>query len=263
VSTALGARNGNVELAYELLGAGPPVLLIQGLGYGGRGWGPTLELLAEDFAVAAFDNRGFGASDIPAGPYTVRELAEDARAVLDAAGLDRAHVVGASLGGMVAQELGLAYPDRIDKLVLACTTPGGLGSFPMPARTVSLMMEAPTLPPDVALRRFVENALGDGRTDELVDRIVAYRAANPPDLAGWQAQAAAGAAHDALDRVASIAAPTLIVHSTEDAVVDPRNAELLADRIPDARVRLLPGCGHLPFWEQPERFAALIREFLL
>jgi pimeloyl-ACP methyl ester carboxylesterase len=256
------ARNGEVELAYELLGNGPPLLLIQGLGYGGRGWGPVLEPLAEEFTVAAFDNRGFGASGAPPGPYSVEELADDAQAVLDAAGFERAHVVGASLGGMIAQELALAHPGRIDKLVLACTTPGGANAYPMPAQTVSLMLAAPTMPPDEALRRFVENALGDGRSDELVERIVAYRIANPPDLGGWQAQAAAGATHDALDRIGSILAPTLIVHGTEDAVVDPRNADLLAERIPGARVELLRGCGHLPFWEQPERFASLIKEFL-
>jgi 3-oxoadipate enol-lactonase len=264
VTTAvLRARSGDVALSYELLGDGPPLLLVQGLGYGGRGWGPALDLLAEDFTVAAYDNRGFGASDVPPGPYTVRELAEDARAVLDAAGFERAHVVGVSLGGMAAQELALAHPDRVDRLVLACTTPGGVGSYPMPARTVSLMLEAPTLPPEVALRKFVENALGADAPDELVERIVAYRIANPPDLAGWQSQAAAGAGHDALGRIGRITAPTLIVHGTEDAVVDPRNARLLADRIPGARIELLPGCGHLPFWEQPERFTALIREFVL
>jgi 3-oxoadipate enol-lactonase len=263
VSTAvLRARNGEVELAYELLGDGPPLLLIQGLGYGGRGWGPVLEPLAEDFTVVAFDNRGFGASDVPAGPYSIRELAEDARAVLDAAGLERAHVVGASLGGMVAQELALAYPERVDRLVLACTTPGGDASFPMPARTVSLMLEAPAMPPDVALRKFAENAVGADGRKELIDRIVAYRTTNPPDPAGWQSQAAAGATHDALDRLEAIKAPTLVVHGTEDAVVDPRNSELLADRISGARLELLPGCGHLPFWEEPETFTSLIREFL-
>jgi 3-oxoadipate enol-lactonase len=261
VSTLLRARNGEVELAYEVIGTGPPVLMIQGLGYGGRGWGPALELLAEDFTVAAFDNRGFGASDVPPGPYSTQELAEDARAVLDAAGFDRAHVVGASLGGMAAQELALVDPQRIDRLVLACTTPGVHG-YPMPARTMSLMLEAPTSPADVALRRFVENALGDGSSPELVERIVAYRTANPPDLAGWQAQAAAGATHDALARLGEIEATTLIVHGTKDAVVDLRNADLLAEHIPEARVELLPGCGHLAFWEEPERFAALVKEFL-
>jgi 3-oxoadipate enol-lactonase len=262
VSTMLRAKNGDVELAFELLGDGPPLLLIQGLGYGGRGWGPTLDLLAEDFTVAAFDNRGFGASDVPAGPYSVGELAEDARAVLDAAGFERPHVVGASLGGMVAQELALAHPERVEKLVLVSTTPGGLGAYPMPAQTVSLMLEAPTMPPDVAVRRFVENALGDGAPEELVERIVAYRKANPPDLGGWQSQAAAGALHDALDRVGQITAPTLVIHGTEDVVVDPRNADLLADRIPGARLELLPGSGHLPFWQEPERLARLIKEFL-
>jgi 3-oxoadipate enol-lactonase len=262
MSRALRATNGEIELAYELLGEGPPLLLIQGLGYGGRGWGPVLNLLAEDFTVVAFDNRGFGASDVPRGPYSVNQLAEDARAVLDAAGLERAHVAGVSLGGMVAQELALANADRVDRLVLACTTPGGLGSYAMPSQTVSLMLEAPSLTPDVALRKFVENALGDGGSEELVERIVAYRTANPPDLGGWQSQATAGATHDALDRIREINAPTLIVHGTKDAVVDPRNADLLAERIPDARVELLPGCGHLPFWEEPKRFARLIKDFL-
>jgi 3-oxoadipate enol-lactonase len=262
MSTALRAQNGEIELAYEVLGDGPPLLLIQGLGYGGRGWGPVLESLAEDFTVAAFDNRGFGASDIPPGPFSVPELAEDARAVLDAAGFDQAHVLGASLGGMVAQELALAHPGRIGRLVLACTTPGGPSAYPMPARTASLMLQAPTMPPDVALRKFVENALGDGASEELVERVIAYRTANPPDLGGWQSQAAAGALHDALDRLGELNAPTLVVHGTHDAVVDARNAELLAERIPEARVELLPGCGHLLFWEEPERFTKLVREFL-
>jgi 3-oxoadipate enol-lactonase len=262
MSTMLRACNGEIELAYELLGDGPPLLLIQGLGYGGRGWGSVLEPLAEDFTVAAFDNRCFGASDVPPGPYSVPELAEDARSVLDAAGFDRAHVIGASLGGMIAQELALAHPERVDKLVLACTTPGGASSFPMPAQTATLMHEAAALPPDVALRRFVENALGEGSSEELVQRVVAYRTANPPDLGGWQSQAAAGASHDTLDRIGSIEAPTLVVHGTKDAVVDPRNAHLLGERIPDARVELLPGCGHLIFWEEPDRFAQLVKEFL-
>jgi 3-oxoadipate enol-lactonase len=262
MSTALRAASGEVGIAYEVLGDGPTLLLVQGLGYGGRGWGPALELLAEDFRVVAFDPRGFGASDAPPGPYTTAQLAADAAAVLEAGGLERAHVVGASLGGMVAQELALARPRLVDRLVLACTTPGGAVAFPMPERTVRLMLEAPTLAPEIALRRFVENALADRAPPELVERIVAYRTANPPDLAGWRAQAAAGAAFDAHDRLGAIRAPTLVVHGTEDAVVDPRNAELLGAAIPRARLELFAGCGHLLFWERPERFAALVRDFL-
>ena len=256
----LRARNGDVEIAYEVLGDGPPLLLIQGLGYGGRGWGPTLDALAEDFRVVAFDHRGFGASDRPPGPYTTAQLAADSVAVLDAAGIERAHVVGASLGGMAAQELALARPERVDRLVLQGTTPGGLRAYPMPARTVALFGEAASLGPAVALRRFVENALADDAPAELVDRVVAYRSANLPDPAGWQAQAAAGVTHDALDRLGGIAAPTLVVHGTGDAVVDYRNGELLAARIPGARLELVPGAGHLLFWEQPELLARLVRE---
>jgi 3-oxoadipate enol-lactonase len=256
------ASNGGVQIAYEVLGSGPPVLLVQGLGYGGRGFGPVVDLLADDFTVALFDNRGFGSSDVPLGPYSVAQLAGDAIAVLDAAGLERAHVVGASLGGMIAQELALVWPERVDRLVLACTTPGGLLSYAMPARTVQLLAQVPLLDPDVALRRLVENALGDPRPD-LVEQVLAYRRAHPPDTAGWTAQATAGASHDALDRVARIEAPTLAVTGTADAVVDPRNSELLAERIPGARLERLDGCGHLLFWERPEEFAELVRGFLL
>jgi 3-oxoadipate enol-lactonase len=260
VTTALRARNGDVSLAYEVLGSGPPLLLIQGLGYGGRGWGPALDHLAEDFQVVAFDNRGFGASDIPPGPYTTALLAADAAAVLDAADLVRATVVGSSLGGMAAQELALSHADRVGRLVLVSTTPGGAEAHPMPSGTLALMAEAPTLPPEVALRRFVENALGPD-AQGLADRVIEYRTANPPDLGGWQAQAAAGAAHNALERLGDLRTPTLVVHGTEDAVVDYRNGELLAERIPDARLELLDGCGHLVSWEEPKRLARLVREF--
>ncbi len=182
--------------------------------------------------------------------------------MLDEAGVERAHVVGTSLGGMVAQELALARPERVDRLVLACTTPGGAGAFPLPQRTLALIAEAPSLAPEVALRRFVENALADDAPEELVDRIYAHRLASPPDPAGWQAQAAAGASFDALDRIGDIGAPTLILHGTADGVVDSRNAALLAERIPDARVRLFEGRGHLFFWEEPDGFVEAVEEFL-
>jgi 3-oxoadipate enol-lactonase len=261
-TAALEARSGDVRIAYEVLGDGPPLLLCQGLGYTRNGWGSARELLAERFAVAAFDNRGIGESDAPSGPYTAAQLAGDALAVLDAAGFERAHVVGASLGGMVAQEVALAAPERVDKLVLACTTPGGANALPMPAATVALFAQAPLLDPLDALRRFVVNALAPDAPAALVEEIYAYRLANPPDLAGWQAQAAAGASHDVYDRLPDIAAQTLVLHGTADNVVDYRNSELLAERIPNARLELFPRAGHLFFWEQPERFAGAVGGFL-
>ena len=247
------ALSDGVRIAYEVRGAGEPVLLVQGLGYARWGWEPAAERLARDFLVVSFDNRGIGESDVPAGPYTVAQLAADAVAVLDDAGLERVHVVGASLGGMVAQQLAIAYSERVAKLVLVCTTPGGADAFPMPERTVRLFAE-------VALRRFVENSLAvDGG---LVETVFRRRLANPFDPAGWQAQAAAGGAWDADGGLAGIEAPTLVLHGTADNVLDHRNAERLGQRIPGARVRLFEGAGHLFWWERPDEFADTVREFL-
>jgi pimeloyl-ACP methyl ester carboxylesterase len=251
-----------VRIAHSEHGSGEPLLLIHGLGYARWGWGPFLAPLAARFRVVTFDNRGIGESDVPPGPYSARMMAEDAVSVLDAAGIERAHVLGTSLGGMVAQALAVEHPERVDRLVLACTTPGGERAFPFPEGTVRLLAEAQQMEPLVALRRFVENALAPGAPEVLVDEIYGFRVAGPPDPAGWQAQAAAAAAFDGFDRLGEIAAPTLVLHGTDDQVVDPRNARLLCERIAGARVELIEGAGHLFFWERPETTAQLVGEFL-
>ena len=253
-----------MKIAWDRRGNGAPLLLIHGLGYARWGWEPVLPELAEQFDVILFDNRGIGESDAPPGPYTVAEMAADAVQVLDEAGVARAHVVGTSLGGMIAQELALAHPERVDRLVLACTTPGGQKAHPMPQVTVALMAEAATLEPAVALRRFVENALAPATVEahpEIVEQIMAHRLATAQQPAAWAAQASAGATFDAYDRLGALAAPTLVQHGDEDVVVDPRNADLLVELLPDARLERVPG-GHLFFWEAPEQFVASVAAFL-
>jgi pimeloyl-ACP methyl ester carboxylesterase len=246
-----------MRIAWERHGAGPPLLLIHGLGYARWGWEPVVEPLARSFDVLLFDNRGIGESDAPPGPYTAAQLAADAVQVLDEAEVERAHVLGTSLGGMVAQEVALSYPRRVDKLALACTTPGGPRAYPMPARTVALMTNGATL------RDFVENALVPDPRAELVERILAHRLATAQPAEAWAAQAAAGAAFDVYEQLGSIAAPALVLHGDGDVVVDPRNGELLARLLPQASLEVFPGTGHLFFWQQPERFVRVVEEFLL
>jgi pimeloyl-ACP methyl ester carboxylesterase len=140
------ARNGPVTLAYDLRGRGSPLVLIQGVGVGRWGWEPVAARLARRFQVITIDNRGIGASDTPPGRYSTRMMADDVLAVLDHAGIQRASLVGTSLGGMLAQDLALAHPERVDKLVLVATIPGGPCSRPMPLPTTYLFAWAPFMP---------------------------------------------------------------------------------------------------------------------
>jgi pimeloyl-ACP methyl ester carboxylesterase len=259
------AYNGDVRLTYEVRGNGEPLLMIHGLGYDRLGWGKLPDLLAEELQVVAFDNRGVGDSDVPGGPYAVSQLAADAVAVLDAAGIRTAHVLGVSLGGYIAQELALTYPERLRKLVLASTAPGGPRSVPMPAAGLEAFGRFPTMEREAGLRLMVENSLGRygvREQAELVEEIYAYRLERGPTLAGWQAQAYAGATFDAYDRAPEITAETLVLQGGGDNVVDPRNADLLVELIPNARLELIPDRGHLLVWQEAERLAPIVKEFL-
>jgi len=194
-------------------------------------------------------------------------MADDALAVLDDLGIRTAHVMGASLGGMVAQELAVRHAERVGRLVLACTTPGWPFAYPMPAASVRLIAATRGLRPADTVRRHVENALSAAtvqRRPELVDRIIAQQRSGPArDPDAWAAQAAGGARYAGGLRQARIRAPTLVLHGDADTVVDPRNARLLAGRIPVADLVIFPGLGHLFFWEDPDGFSAAVARFLL
>ena len=254
-----------MTLAWEEAGDGPSVLLIHGLGYDRRGWGPAPTVLADAFRVITFDNRGVGESGDPPGPYSAATMAADALAVLDDARVERVHLVGTSLGGMVAQELASTRPDRVETLVLASTTPGGDDGFPMPERSVELFAEFGEDPSHRNLRRIVENSLSAetvATRPELVDEIFDYRLNHPPRLDGWLAQAAAGRTFASLSSLHALDMPTLVIHGTDDNVVDYRNAGLLVRAIPGAELVRLPSAGHLCFWERPSEFANSIRAFV-
>jgi len=212
------------------------------------------------------DNRGTGRSDPPAASLGVADMAADVVAVLDDAGIHRAHVMGASLGGMVAQELAIDHPERLDALVLVSTTPGWPFAYPMPAVSVGLIAASGSMPREVALRRYVENALSAPsiqRQPELVGRLVELQRSRPAAPGAWSAQAAAGTRYAGHLRQTRISAHTLVLQGAADTVVDPRNGKLLADRIPSARLVIFPELGHLIFWEDPNSFADTVTSFLL
>lgn len=243
------ARNGNVSLHYESTGAGAPVLLVMGLGMNATGWWRTVPVLADaGLRVLTFDNRGVGRSGRPIGPYTTAAMADDAAAVLDAAAVDRAHVYGISLGGMIAQEIVLRHPDRVERLVLGATTPGGDRAIPADKATRTFFQRRGEMRAEEAAWASVPYNYAASTRVEHGDRIaqdIRQRLRFPIEPEPYAAQLAAALAHDAGDRLERIAARTLVVHGGEDVMVPPANGRLLASLIPDAQLLELSGAAHL------------------
>ncbi len=248
-------------------GEGPPLLLIMGMSGNVVHWTePFLQGLAERFDVIAFDHRGVGWSDRVSDPFSIADLADDAVAVLDGLGIERAHVMGISMGGMVAQELALTHPDRVDRLVLGCTYSGGEGSAladPEAFRPLAEAMAARDA--DAAMRAGFELNLSTTHAQvagafEEFDRIGRTKPAATPVI---MLQLQAIQAHDTSGRLPSLDVPTLVVHGTEDRMLGVDNGRMIARLIPGARLEELEGAGHLFWWEQNERTLALLDEFLL
>ena len=198
-----------------------------------------------------------------AGPVHGARAGRGRVAVLDAAGVERAHVVGASLGGMAAQELALASPSASTGSCSRARRRAARTRFRCPQQTLALIAEAADARArgrDAAFRRERARAERGGAPSSSTSSTRAASRTRPTRPAGRRRRPPGGLRR--LGRLARSRAPTLIVHGTEDAVVDPGNAALLAERIPGARVELFSGCGHLFFWEQPERFAGTVGEFL-
>jgi pimeloyl-ACP methyl ester carboxylesterase len=270
VSWTRYARSGELRIAYELRGTRhwrrPWLVLIQGMALDRFGWQPVLRKLRRHFRLVLVDNRGSGRSDLSAASFGVGDMTADVVAVLDHAGIRSAHVMGASLGGMVAQELAIDYPERVDALVLVSTTPGWPFAYPMPAVSMRLIAAAGSMTREVALRHHVENALSARsiqRRPELVDRLVELQRSRPAAPGAWPAQAAAGARYTGRLRQTRIRAHTLVLQGSADTVVDPRNGKLLAGRIPGAQLVIFPELGHLLFWQDPASFVDAVTSFLL
>lgn len=254
---------GTITIGYDIRGDGDALLLIQGLGYASWGWHWQVPDLSKDFRVITFDNRGIGYTDAPQGPYTVSQMAGDAAALLDALGIKRAHVLGASLGGFIAQTLAVERPDLVARLVLVCTGFGGTRFLPMPEVTVRLLEKVPTMADEERLRAATENAFTARSVAErrdLIEKIMDFRRTQAQPFEHWGWQAAAGAAFDLSDRIGEITAETLVMTGTEDNVVDHKNSGLLAQEIPNATLVEMPG-GHLFFVERADAFNRIVAAF--
>jgi 3-oxoadipate enol-lactonase len=252
------------SLHWESTGSGPPLLLIMGLGLSGGAWWRSVPTLAKRFRVITYDNRGTGRSTALTYPYTTEAMADDALAVLDSAGVERAHVYGMSLGGMVAQQLVLRHPKRVRTLVLGATQAGGRRAVAAEPEVMSFFQRRSELPADESAWASVPYNYSRKARDRHAGRIaedIARRLAHPFDEHAYRAQMCAATLHNCYGRLARFEQPTLVVHGTADRVIPFQNAEMMASRIPAARLHPLPDCGHLYPTEFP-RVDDAIGDFL-
>lgn len=243
----------------------PRLMLIQGVGFDAAAWAPVVRRLRRRFRLVVLDNRGVGHSDPADRFYSVATMVTDVVAVLDAEDIDTAHVLGVSLGGMVAQELAIRHPDRVARLVLVSTTSGWPFTYPLPAPSARLLTLAPMLPRATALHRQLRTMMSRQSITarpELVEEVGTYLSTLPHDPQGKRRQIMAGATYVGALRQLRIRAETLVLHGTADTVADPRNARALTRQIPGAELVMLPDAGHLLFWEHPDRFCDVVIAFL-
>ena len=256
------ARTADGKLYYESTGSGHPVLLISGLGMAATGWWRTIPVLAQGLRVLAFDNRGVGRSVLTRGPYSLEQMADDAVAVLDAAGEASAHVYGLSMGGMIAQVIALRHPERVRGLVLGASTAGGRRHQLADAATLDFVKRRLSMPPEEAVWAAVPYNYGKATRERHADRIgrdVVQRLRYPISRDGYEAQLAAAWGHDTTHRLPWIAAPTLVVHGSEDRLVPVANGVRLAEGISGARLKVFRGAGHLYTTDAPQADRHVLR----
>jgi 3-oxoadipate enol-lactonase len=258
------ARAGEIELSYERSGEGPPLLLIMGMSGTKHHWGErVLEELRRDFDTIAYDHRDAGDSTKTGKPFTIAQLAEDVAGLMEALQVDSAHVMGISMGGMVAQELVLGQPERVRSLTLGCTYCGGEGSLLTSESVMRRLAEgmfsgdrerairtawevnvSPSFAADEDVyARFLQNGLRYGVPVPVI-----------------MEQMRAITEHDTSARLADVRVPTLVMHGTLDQMLPVENGEMIAGLVPDARLEILDGIGHMFFLEEPEHSARLVRE---
>jgi pimeloyl-ACP methyl ester carboxylesterase len=255
------AENRGAKIYWDEQGQGEPVLLIMGLGWSSNMWHRTRPVLAAHYRTITFDNRGAGRSDVSPGPYTMEMLASDAGAVLDAAGVERVHLLGISMGGMIAQEFVLQYPDRVRSLILGCTAAGGPRAVQADADAIQLLFRRDSNPEQRA-KAAVPFIYDSGTPRERIDQDLAVLSEWYPNAEGYMAQLQGILAWEADSRLSHITAPTLVIHGENDRLVPAANGRLIAERIPSARLVMLRNASHIFMTDQPAAAHHALLEFL-
>jgi 3-oxoadipate enol-lactonase len=255
-------ENQGARIYWDEQGQGSPVLLIMGLSYPSYMWHRTRPVLTAHYKTIALDNRGVGRSDVPSGPYPIALMASDAAAVLDAAGIESAHLFGISMGGMIAQEFALQYPKRVRSLILGCTGAGGPTAVRAEPAATQMLMTRDKMTPEQAAEAPVPFIYDSATPRERIDEDIAIRRPWFPRPEGYVAQLQGIIAWEAYSRLSGIAAPTLVIHGENDRLVPPGNGKLIAERIPGAKLVMIPHASHLFLTDQTEVSHQAILEFL-
>ncbi|HJU09381.1 MAG TPA: alpha/beta hydrolase [Candidatus Binataceae bacterium] len=259
------ARINGVEIAYELQGSGAPLVMIHGAQGDQTMFNNIASRVADHYRVLTFDQRGSGLSEKPHTPYTIALLADDTAALMDHVGFPVAHVLGVSMGGTIAQELALRHPAKVRSLILGCTTAGGpkavrIGGGAFAAAYSTKEMSAEERGRALALAAFTKGYVD--QHPEIIRTMVEARRQRPLDPVALEQRMKAVLSHDAYERLAQIACPTLVITGKDDALVAWQNSQLIADRIPGSRLVVLEPAGHCFWLEQPQQSYDAFLNFL-
>ena len=255
------AENKGARIYWDEQGSGEPLLLIMGLSYPSYMWHRSRPVFAKSYRTIALDNRGVGQSDVPPGAYSIALMASDAAAVLDAAGIESAHVFGASMGGMIAQEFALQYPHRVRSLILGSTAAGGPHAVQAQPEALEALLRRDVTPAQ-AKEAIIPFIYDPGTPRERIAEDMVIRMKWYPTPQGYMGQLQGIFGWEASSRLAQITAPTLVIHGESDRLVPPANARLIAERIPGAKLVLIPHASHIFETDQPAAAHHAILEFL-
>jgi pimeloyl-ACP methyl ester carboxylesterase len=266
MATGLGGsmpftENNGVKIYWEEEGKGAPILLIMGLGWASYMWYRTRPVLTTQYRAITFDNRGVARSDVPAGPYPIATMASDAAAVLDAAGVESAHLYGVSMGGMIAQEFALQYPKRVKSLILGCTAAGGPESKPAEPEVLAVLTRQ-GMTPEEAARAINPYIYDKGTPASRIEEDMKIRMQWPATPAGYLAQLQGIITWEAYSRIAKIDVPTLVVHGETDQLLPAENGKLIAQRISSSKLVMIPQASHIYSTDQPDAAHKPVLEFL-